>query len=130
MGKKILIADDAENIRELVRVSLEDEGYELFEAKDGNEALAKARQLKPDLMILDVMMPGKTGYMVCEELKKEPATRGIFILFMTARGSPLAKTTADQSGADAYMTKPFEPSDLRERIKKALEKEDGVRSKV
>lgn len=120
MKKRILIADDGEDIRELVRVTLEDEGYELFEAKDGNEALEKARSLKPNLMVLDVMMPGKTGYVICEELKKDPATKNIFILFMTARGSPISKNTANQSGGDAYMTKPFEPSELRARVKKAL----------
>jgi len=117
---RILIADDAENIRELVRVSLEDEGYEIFEASDGNDALEKARKLKPDMVILDVMMPGKTGYVVCEELKADPATKHIFVLFMTARGSPLAQATANQRGGDGFMAKPFEPAQLRDKVKKAL----------
>jgi two-component system phosphate regulon response regulator PhoB len=118
--KKILIADDGEDIRELIHVTLEDEGYDLSEAVDGNQALEKARAIRPDLIILDVMMPGKTGYVVCEELKKDPATKNIFILFLTARGSPISQNTANQSGGDAYMTKPFEPSELRVRVKKAL----------
>ena len=118
--KKILIADDGEDIRELIHVTLEDEGYDLSEAVDGNQALEKARAIKPDLIILDVMMPGKTGYAVCEELKKDPATKNIFILFLTARGSPISQNTANQSGGDAYMTKPFEPAELRTKVKKAL----------
>jgi DNA-binding response OmpR family regulator len=117
---KILIADDGEDIRELIQLTLEDEGYELYEAVDGNDALAKARAIIPDLIILDVMMPGMTGYVVCEELKKAPATRGIYILFLTARGTALAQTSASTSGGDGYMTKPFEPAELRTRIKKAL----------
>ena len=118
--KKILIADDGEDIRELINITLEDEGYELHEAVDGNDALAKARSILPDLIVLDVMMPGMTGYQVCEELKKDPLTRGIYIMFLTARGSNLAKTTADRSGGDDYMIKPFDPPALREKVKKAL----------
>lgn len=121
MAKKILIADDEENIRELVRASLEDEGYELFEAIDGNEAVAKARELKPDLMVLDVMMPGKVGYQVCEELKADAATRGIYIIFLSARGKPLAEMTGKMRGGDDFMVKPFEPAELRARVAKGLD---------
>jgi len=117
---KILIADDDDNIRELVRITLEDEGFEIFEAKDGVDAVEKARKLKPNLMILDVMMPGKTGYMVCEEIKQNPATKNIFVLFLTARGSQIAEHTATDKGGDAYMTKPFEPAELRKKVRQAL----------
>jgi DNA-binding response OmpR family regulator len=123
MAKKVLIADDEDNIRELVRVSLEDEGYELFEARDGNEAVKKARELAPDLMILDVMMPGKVGYQVCEELKSDPKTKGIYILFLSARGGkPLSEMTGKMQGGDEFMIKPFEPMELRDRVKEALKK--------
>jgi two-component system, OmpR family, alkaline phosphatase synthesis response regulator PhoP len=118
--KKILVADDEDNIRELVLVSLEDEGYDIFEAADGNEAIAKAKEIKPDLIILDVMMPGKIGYDVCEELKKDPTTSRAFVIFLSARGSPLAERTGKLRGGDDYMTKPFEPGELRDKVKKAL----------
>jgi len=120
MRKKILIADDEDNIRKLVRVSLEDEGYDLFEARDGNEAVAKAKELKPDLIILDVMMPGKIGYQVCEELKQAPETSRIFVVFLSARGKPLSEMTGKMIGGNEFIAKPFDPSELRARVKKAL----------
>jgi len=120
MAKKILIADDEMNIRELVKASLKREQFELYEAEDGNEALQKARQIKPDLIVLDVMMPGKVGYEVCEELKSDPETKGIYIIFLTARGGSVAETTGKMQGGDAFMVKPFEPKELREKVRKAL----------
>ena len=120
MPKKILIADDEDNIRELVRVSLEDEGFELYEARDGNEAVEKARQIKPDLIVLDVMMPGKVGYQVCEELKSDPATSHVFVLFLSARGRPVAEMTGKMTGGDEFMIKPFEPAELRQKVRKGL----------
>ena len=125
MAKKILIVDDEKDIRELVRVSLEDEGFELHEAEDGEEAVSKAREIKPDLMVLDVMMPGKTGYEVCEELKSDPVTNNIFIIFLSARGTSASMRTGKSKGGDLFMTKPFEPDELLERVKKALEDTPG-----
>ena len=122
MSKKVLIADDEDNVRELVWVSLEDEGYEIHEASDGDEAVVKARELKPDLIVLDVMMPGKTGYEVCEELRKDPDMRDIYILFLSARGSAVSEMTGKMKGGNEFMVKPFEPADLRKRVKNALEK--------
>jgi len=120
MGKRILIADDDDNIRELVRVTLEDEGFEMEEAADGNEAVAKAKQFRPDLVVLDIMMPGKVGYQVCEELKKDPATKDVYVLFLSARGKPVSEQTGKMYGGDAFMIKPFDPKELREKIKAAL----------
>ena len=120
MAKKILVVDDEEDIRELVIITLEDEGYEMHEATNGEEAVEKAKELKPDLMVLDVMMPGLTGYEVCEELKGEAATSGIKIVLLSARGSPTAERTGKAKGADAYMVKPFEPAELRGKIKEIL----------
>jgi len=120
MSKVVLIADDEDNIRELVRVSLEDEDLELHEAVDGNAAVDKAREVTPDLMVLDVMMPGKVGYQVCEEVKSEPATAHVYVIFLTARGSPVAENTGKMTGGDEYMTKPFDPMELRDRVMKAL----------
>jgi len=120
MSKKILIADDEDNVRELVLVSLEDEGYEIHEASDWEEAVAKARELKPDLIVLDVMMPGKTGYEVCEELRNDPDMKDVYILFLSARGSAVSEMTGKMKGGDAYMVKPFEPAELRKKVKEAL----------
>jgi two-component system, OmpR family, alkaline phosphatase synthesis response regulator PhoP len=122
MAKRILIADDEDNIRELVRASLEDEGYELFEARDGEEAVAVAKKIKPDLIVLDVMMPGKVGYQVCEEVKADPATRHAYVIFLSARGRPVAEMTGKLRGGDEYLTKPFDPLELVRRVNKALGK--------
>ena len=120
MTKKVLIADDEDNIRELVKASLRREPIEIFEANDGKEALAKAKQIKPDLIILDVMMPGMVGYAVCEELKKHPDTKDIYVIFLTARGSSVSEITSKIQGGDEFMAKPFDPKELREKVKKAL----------
>ena len=120
MPKKILIADDDAHIRELISLTLEDDGYEIQEAQDGIEAVAKAKQLRPDLIIMDVMMPGKVGYVACAEIKQNPATKNAYVILLTARGTPVAKQTSQDCGADLFLTKPFEPKDLRERIKKIL----------
>ena len=120
MPGKILIVDDEDEIRELVHVTLEDEGFEIREASDGNEALIKAKEFKPDLVILDIMIPGKTGYEVCEELKKDPDTKNVFVLFLSARGKAASVMTGKLKGGDEFMTKPFEPKELREKILKVL----------
>ena len=121
MTKKILIADDEDNIRGLVVMTLEDEDFELHQACDGNEALAKAKEIMPDLIVLDVMMPGKVGYEVCEELKGNPDTKNIYIIFLSSRTSPFSESSAKSAGGDEWMYKPFEPGELRDRIKKALQ---------
>jgi len=120
MAKKILIVDDEEQLRELVVVTLEDEGYELHEAADGNEAVEVAKEVKPDLVILDVMMPGKVGYQVCEEIKADPETEHAYVIFLSARGRALSEMTGKKKGGDAFMTKPFEPRELLDMVKKAL----------
>jgi len=120
MAKKILIADDDDNIRRLVKMTFMDEGFEIHEASDGDEAINKAREVKPDLVILDVMMPKKVGYEVCEEIKNDPETEHAYVIFITARGTSVAEKAGESSGGDDFMVKPFEPAELRERVKKAL----------
>lgn len=122
MKKTVLIVDDEDRIRELVRVSLafKSEAFDLHEAKDGEEALQMAMTLKPDLIILDIMMPGVTGYDVCKAVKGNPDTANTLILFLTARGSGLTKKTAEQTGGDAIMNKPFLPKDLRDKVNQML----------
>lgn len=120
MSKKILIVDDEANIRELVRVSLEDEGFDLYEAADGKEALERARTLRPDLVILDLMMPDKWGYTVCEELKQGADTRQILVLFLTVRSSAQSKKMGQLKGGDAFLVKPFQPQELKQKVKELL----------
>ena len=116
MGKKVLIVDDESNIRRLIRLSLEDDGFEIFEAADGKEGLAKAHELRPDVIILDVMIPGMIGYKICEEIRKDPATAKAYILFLSARDSQATETACKESGGNAFMSKPFEPERLREHV--------------
>ena len=120
MAKRILVVDDEVYILHILDFSLGAEGYEVITAADGESGLERARSIKPDLIVLDVMMPGKVGYEVCEELKSDPETKGIYIIFLTARGGSVAETTGKMQGGDAFMVKPFEPKELREKVRKAL----------
>jgi two-component system alkaline phosphatase synthesis response regulator PhoP len=120
MPKKILIADDEEIVRESVKLCLEKGGYEIYEACDGLEAVNLSKKIMPDLLILDVIMPGMAGYRVCTELKKDNSTKSIFILFLTGRGTRQAESTVIRSGGDDFISKPFDPAELRARVEKAL----------
>ena len=120
MGKKILIVDDDVNARRLVRLNLEEDGYEIHEAENGREGFSKAKQVLPDLVILDLMMPDKWGYVVCDELKTDPATKGIPVMFLTSRSSHLSQKMGEIKGGDYYMTKPFQPAEIRKTVKKLL----------
>jgi len=120
MTKKILIADDEEYIRELIKASLEDGGYEISEAEDGILTLDLVRKVIPDLVILDIMMPGIIGYRVCEEIKKNPDTAHTKVIFVSARGHEVSKMTGQMAGGDDYLVKPFEPQEIREMVKKWL----------
>lgn len=119
MPKIILIADDDDNIRDLIYISLEDEGYNLHTARNGEEALKMALEIKPDLVILDVMMPGKTGYEVCEALKKNPATCNTYVIFLSARGSPISEKTGKMKGGNEFLIKPFDPEILKAKVRDA-----------
>ena len=110
--RKLLIADDQEGIRILVRMTLESNEYEILEAGDGNQALTLAQQDHPHLVLLDVMMPGRTGYEVCRALKGDPATSSIHIVLLTARAQDGDVEEGKGAGADAYLTKPFSPIEL------------------
>jgi len=122
MGKKILIADDEKLIRKLIRASLEtyNDFFEIHEAENGTEALTKAKNLKPQLLILDIMMPGMLGYEVCRCLKNSPDTKDIFVLFLTARGSDISLKTVEICGGDDFMTKPFNPKELEQKVLKVM----------
>lgn len=113
---KILILDDEKKIRELIRLNLELAGYECFEAEDGDEAIEKLEKIKPNLVLLDIMLPGKDGYEMSEVFLK----KGIPIIFLTAKDSTLDKVKGLRLGADDYITKPFEAIELLARIEAVL----------
>ena len=122
MMKKILIVDDEKRVRDLVKATLEvqSEDLKIYEAKDGKEAVVKAREIAPDLIILDVMMPGASGYQVCKEIRKIPDIKDTIVLFLTARGGELSEKTVELSGGDDIMIKPFNPIELRLKVRKML----------
>jgi len=120
MPKKILVVDDEARIRKLVNLTLKDDGYEIQEAENGEKALRMAKEMKPDLVILDLMMPDKWGYDVCEELKSSPDTKNIVVIFLTARESRPSRKLGELKGGDDFMVKPFSPGELREKVKKHL----------
>ncbi|WP_210607861.1 response regulator transcription factor [Priestia flexa] len=114
MAKKILIVDDESNIRDVCRRYLDREGYITFLAVDGEDAIEKWKTLQPDLIILDLMMPIKTGWEVCEEIRE---VDDVPIIMLTARGEETDKIMGLTHGADDYVTKPFSPRELVLRVK-------------
>ena len=119
MGK-ILIVEDEANIRQLVRYNLEKEGFQVMEAADGLQGLRTAQREKPDLVLLDLMLPGMDGLEVCRTLKGAPATSALPIIMLTAKAEEVDKIIGLELGADDYMTKPFSPRELTARIKAVL----------
>ncbi|MBT3182163.1 MAG: response regulator [Deltaproteobacteria bacterium] len=121
MPKKILVIDDERDLVETLKFRLDAAGYEVHAAYDGQEGLKKTRDVIPDLIILDVMMPALDGYQVCRMLKFDAKYEDIPIIMLTARGQDSDKATGGEVGADIYLTKPFESSVLMEKIKKLLD---------
>lgn len=120
---KILIADDEPSLRLLVRATLSaNKSFDLIEASDGTEALSKAQSEMPDLLLLDVMMPGLSGFEVCERLKNDPNTKKIIIIMLTAKGQESDRDWAISVGTDYFLTKPFSPIELFNLIEKILSK--------
>jgi len=112
-----LVVDDEKSIVELIKFNLEREGFQVLTAYDGNEALAVARQEKPELIILDVMLPGIDGIKVCRSLSRDTSTRPIPIIMLSARTEEPDKVLGLEMGADDYITKPFSPRELVARVK-------------
>jgi len=124
MAKKILAVDDERAIVRLVQVNLERQGYQVVTAFDGKEALEKVESERPDLIVLDVMMPYMDGFEVLQNLKKNPNTRDIPVIMLTAKAQDADVFRGWQSGVDCYLTKPFNPMELIafvKRIFKALD---------
>ena len=119
---KILIVDDEKDILELLSYNLEKEGYQVSTALNGVLALDIAKKIKPDLIILDVMMPEMDGISTCSELRKIPETQNSLILFLTARSEEYSELAGFNAGADDYVTKPIKPKLLISRIKALLKR--------
>ncbi len=119
-ANKILVVDDEMHIIRIVKYKLESAGFTVLTALNGEEALRVAREQKPALIFLDIMMPGLNGYEVCSELKNDPATRDIIIIMLSAKGQEADKIKGLEVGVDEYITKPFSPQDLLDRAKDLL----------
>jgi two-component system alkaline phosphatase synthesis response regulator PhoP len=121
--QKILVCDDEANILNIMDFSLEAEGFLVVAATDGDQAMQLAMSEEPDLIILDVMMPGNDGLTVCRELKQNPRTSHIPVLMLTARAGKGDRESGLAAGANGYVTKPFSPQRLVEKVNEML----GVR---
>lgn len=120
MGQTILVAEDQQHIRSLIEYKLKNSGYNVICVEDGNAALKKAQELKPNLIMLDVMMPLMTGFEVLAALKQDDATKNIPILLVTAQSKEEEVLKGLELGAEDYITKPFSPNELVARIKTVL----------
>jgi DNA-binding response OmpR family regulator len=120
MAKKVLIVDDEPNIVLSLEFLMKKAGFEVAVAGDGEEALAQVGKFNPDLVLLDVMMPRKSGYEVCEALRADPARAAMKIVMLTAKGRDTEVAKGLALGADAYVTKPFSTKDLVARVSELL----------
>lgn len=125
---KVLVVDDEDNIIELIRLGLHYEGFEVEVASDGEQGLMQAQRINPDLIILDVMMPGIDGLEVCRRLRNNPTTNDIPILMLTAKDDVSDRILGLQTGADDYLTKPFNFYELVERVKAILRRQSRAKS--
>jgi len=119
---RVVIADDDPDIRRLVEMTVTNAGCDVTVASDGEEALERVRETKPDLIILDVLMPRMDGWEVARALKSDPATRDVPVMFLTSRGQEHDVLEGFDSGAVDYMVKPFSPRELQVRVRTVLAK--------
>jgi two-component system, OmpR family, alkaline phosphatase synthesis response regulator PhoP len=120
MNASILIADDEPNILISLEYLMKREGYEVHVARDGQEALDALRRERPRLLLLDVMMPRKTGFEVCQELRADDAVKDTLVLMLTAKGRDTDIAKGMGVGADAYVTKPFSTKELVQKVRDLL----------
>jgi len=118
--KKIVVADDDNNVLFLITELLTRQNYQVFQAVNGDQALREAGSLHPDLMVLDIMMPGIDGIEVCRRIKASPDTRDIRVIMLTAKTSGRDIEAGMAAGADHYLTKPFRINELTEKIKELI----------
>lgn len=123
--KKILVIEDEKDLADLLVFNLEKEGFKMFCSYDGLSGLETAKQTKPDLLLLDLMLPGLMGTEICKELRKDPRTEKIPVLMLTARGEEIDRVIGFEVGADDYMVKPFSMRELILRIKAILRRCDA-----
>ncbi len=126
MARKILTCDDEKHIVRLIQVNLERQGYEVITAYNGAECLEKVKEDRPDLIVLDVMMPEMTGFEVLDALKKDPETESIPVIMLTARAQDSDVLRGWQSGVECYLTKPFNPMELIAFVKRIFSMEEGI----
>ena len=119
-GKKILLVDDEPHLIRSLAFVLTKEGYEITTANNGEEALERVKQSKPALMFLDVMMPKKNGYEVCQEIKDSPDLKDIYVIMLSARGQEAAVEQGLKCGANEFLTKPFSPMAIVAKVKEVL----------
>ncbi len=120
MADLVLVVEDEKEIRDLVRYNLERAGFRVAVAGDGEEGLARVFAARPEALVLDLMLPGRSGLDVLRELRSEPATRDLPVLVLTARAAEMDKLLGFEHGADDYLTKPFSPRELVARIRALL----------
>lgn len=120
MKRSVLVIEDSASVRRLIEVCLRVLDIELRAAEDGITGLNSARQDLPDVIVLDIGLPGMDGWEVLRHLRSDEATRGVKILILTAHAQPEVADKAEADGADAFMTKPFRPIELREQIEKLM----------
>ncbi len=121
----ILVAEDERDIRELVAFTLEFAGFDVVLATNGAEAVALAREVRPDLVLMDVRMPRMTGYQACEALKETPETREIPVAFLSAKGQDSEIQEGMEAGAVDYILKPFAPDELTAQVRRILEETEA-----
>lgn len=124
MNPKILVADDEPDVLNLVSANLRAAGFEVLNAEDGPTALSLARSQPPNLLVLDLMLPGMSGLEVCRSLKADPVTSSIPIIMLTAKAEEVDRIVGLELGADDYVTKPFSPRELVLRVKNVLRRGD------
>lgn len=125
MTHRVLVADDEPNILISLEYLMQREGYAVSVARDGHEALEAIRRDRPDLVLLDVMMPGRSGFEVCQAVRADDALQGVRILMLTAKGRDTDVAKGLAVGADAYLTKPFGTQDLAAQVRRLLAEPRG-----
>ncbi|HKK23909.1 MAG TPA: response regulator [Pseudohaliea sp.] len=127
MAKRILIADDEPNIVLSLEFLMRRAGYQVEKVGDGDAALEAVRQAPPDLVLLDVMMPRRDGFEVCQEIRRDPALAGVRIAMLTAKGREVEREKGLALGADSYITKPFATQEVLDTVRRLLEGEEAAR---
>ncbi|HEU0264640.1 MAG TPA: response regulator, partial [Geobacterales bacterium] len=121
MGSKLLLADDSITIQKVVGIIFANEEYDLTVVDSGTAVMAKAQEIRPDIILIDALMPGKSGYEVCEEVRRDPVLKGTPLLLLTGAFEPFDEGKAKSSGADDFISKPFESQHLIDKVKKLIE---------